>query len=422
MSFLFPSQLKHFGIHLLDEARSPKNQLHVQKHLYTRIHGVWYDFAKFDHPGGPIALNLAKDRDATVLFESHHLLSKIDLSKILSKYKVEAKVAQDLCTIDPRDNGAHYKWDNFHTDPFVKDIKNLLMTHFGDIAKSRNCTLYQATKANKDRWSLLGILALAVITTLPYYIGGQWWTLFVLPPMAWILFINYWHDSLHFSLSSDWRTNASLPYLFPIFSSPWLWYHEHIIGHHAYTNVGMKDPDIAHAPQLKREHESVAWKRSHEHQGTFFRYALVWSIATNIGLNLFSDLKTNLKLSYNNVVGYNRLSRSRLILHGIGRMVYLYVMFMWPLFLFPFRKSTAWIVIPNVLFSCCFMVNSQINHLTEECSNASDTNFLKHQVITAQNFGCDSLFCMLFSGGLNYQIEHHLFPFVNHCHLPFLGA
>ena len=242
------------------------------------------------------------------------------------------------------------------------------------------------------------------------------------PLMVWVLVVNYWHDSMHFSLSSDWRINASLPYLFPIFSSPWLWYHEHGIGHHAYTNVGMKDPDIAHAPQLKREHESVAWKKIHEHQATFFRFALIWSLAVSIGLSLVNDLKTNLKLSYNNVVGYNKLSRSRLILHGIGRVVYLYMMFMWPLFLFPFRKSTAWIVIPNVVFSCCFMVNSQINHLTEECSNASDTNFLKHQVITAQNFGCDSLFCMLFSGGLNYQIEHHLFPFVNHCHLPFLGA
>jgi len=90
------------------------------------------------------------------------------------------------------------------------------------------------------------------------------------PLMVWVLVVNYWHDSMHFSLSSDWRINASLPYLFPIFSSPWLWYHEHGIGHHAYTNVGMKDPDIAHAPQLKREHESVAWKKIHEHQGTFF--------------------------------------------------------------------------------------------------------------------------------------------------------
>jgi delta11-fatty-acid desaturase len=27
------------------------------------------------------------------------------------------------------------------------------------------------------------------------------------------------------------------------------------------------------------------------------------------------------------------------------------------------------------------------------------------------------LFCRYFSGGLNQQIEHHMFPCVNHCHL-----
>jgi delta11-fatty-acid desaturase len=66
------------------------------------------------------------------------------------------------------------------------------------------------------------------------------------------------------------------------------------------------------------------------------------------------------------------------------------------------------------------MSASQINHNLEDCSG-SDTNFAKHQVITAQNFGTRSTFWFVFSGGLNYQIEHHLFPFVNHCHLPFLA-
>ena len=67
------------------------------------------------------------------------------------------------------------------------------------------------------------------------------------------------------------------------------------------------------------------------------------------------------------------------------------------------------------------MINSQINHLTEDCTHASDDNFYKHQIITAQNFGKGSWFCQYYSGGLNYQIEHHLFPFVNHCHLPYLA-
>ena len=67
------------------------------------------------------------------------------------------------------------------------------------------------------------------------------------------------------------------------------------------------------------------------------------------------------------------------------------------------------------------MVNTQINHLIDDCAHASDTNFYKHQVVTAQNFGINSYFCYYLSGGLNYQIEHHLFPTVNHCHLPALS-
>ena len=338
--------------------------------------------------------------------------------KILSKYRVLVDTAKNICTMDPRDHGAHYIWDDFHNDAFVKDLKELVRSYFGAIAKSDKSTLYQAAKATSERWAFIGILALGFVTI---FASGHYWTLLVSPPLAWVLVTNYWHDSLHFSLSTDWRINASLPYLLPIFSSPWMWYHEHVIGHHAYTNVAMKDPDIAHAPQLKREHESISWKKCHENQAIWADLLWFGGIATGLGLNVISDLKTNLKLSYNNVVGYNKLSRPRMFVHVLGRVLYIFVMFLWPFFRFPLLKAAIWNTIPNILFSCSFMINSQINHLTEECAHASDTNFLKHQVQTAQNFGCDSLFCFIFSGGLNYQIEHHMFPFVNHCHLPHLA-
>jgi delta11-fatty-acid desaturase len=83
-----------------------------------------------------------------------------------------------------------------------------------------------------------------------------------------------------------------------------LWYHQHIIGHHAYINVAMKDPDIAPSSQIKREHQIVAWKKIHAKQGSVGRFALIW-IITNLWLNLINDLQTNINLSYNNVVGYN---------------------------------------------------------------------------------------------------------------------
>jgi hypothetical protein len=226
--------LKHFGIHLLDEVKP-------QTHLFTRIHGTWYDLATFQHPGGPISLSLIKDRDGTVLFKSHHLLSTLDIHKTLKKYKVPKEIARNLTTLDTEDDGGPYVWTGFDNDDFVKDMKELLHSYFGPMAKLNNCTLYQAAKATPKRWSLICILALALIGCLPFYQSGHCWTLFTVPILAFLVVVNCTHDSLHFALAKDWRTNAALPYLLPILSSPWMWYHQHIIGHHVYTNVGRKE-------------------------------------------------------------------------------------------------------------------------------------------------------------------------------------
>ena len=59
--------------------------------------------------------------------------------------------------------------------------------------------------------------------------------------------------------------------------------------------------------------------------------------------------------------------------------------------------------------------------LSETCVNSAIPSQIEIQVVTAQDFGHGSWFCYYFSGGLNYQIEHHLFPTVNHCHLPALS-
>ena len=404
---------------ILDEIRSVRRR--PRHHLHTKIRGQWYDFALFDHPGGPVALNLARDRDATALFESHHLLTpQSKMNKILAKYKVQDSVSQTLQTADRRDDGAHYEWKGFHNDAFVKDIKQVLMDYFEPIAKKHNCTLYQAAKATHRRWAVVAMLFTAFGATLPAYIQGQYWTLLVTPQLAWVLLANYWHDCLHFSMSANWTVNAFLPYITPYFSSPWVWYHQHVIGHHAYTNIGFKDPDLAHAPQLLREHKSIKWKPPHSSQGTYMRVLLTWSVGVNLGLNILSDLRANIKASYNNVVPYMKLTTARLIAHIVGRMWYIFISFVWPFLVFPTYKALIWVIVPNVSYSLAFMINSQINHLTEDCADASDTNFLKHQVKTAQNFGVGSWFCGLYSGRLNHQIEHHLFPFVNHCHLPHL--
>ena len=41
-----------------------------------------------------------------------------------------------------------------------------------------------------------------------------------------------------------------------------------------------------------------------------------------------------------------------------------------------------------------------------------------HQMCTTANFGMDSFLTSFICGGLNFQVEHHLFPKVCHIHYP----
>lgn len=418
--------IRRYGPYIFTEAKSPMHRSKNKKsdRLLTHIHNKWYDLSTFEHPGGPIALSLVHQRDGTALFESHHpFVKRTKLMSILSKYEIrKGSEGEEGCKLmDPRDDG-YYTWEGIENDKFVLELKELVHDYFSDVAKKRGVSLNQASKATPARWLLIVSLMASFFGTLPRFIRGNWLFLFVTPMITWVTAVNYWHDGLHFSLSTDWRVNAWLPYLFPYYSSPWMWYHEHVIGHHAYPNVAHKDPDLAHAPQLMREHHSIKWKPTHVGQSQWHRVLLVWSVALGIGLSLLNDTKANLKQSYNNVVSYSSLSRPRIIVHILGRMWYIAMMHIWPYFQFPLWKAIIWATLPGFMLSVCFMVNTQINHLTNICAHASDdTNFYKHQVVTAQNFGTDSLFCYYFSGGLNFQIEHHLFPTINHCHLPALS-
>ena len=46
---------------------------------------------------------------------------------------------------------------------------------------------------------------------------------------------------------------------------------------------------------------------------------------------------------------------------------------------------------------------------------------LSHQLKTTCNFGTKSKLLTWYSGGLNHQIEHHLFPQICHVHYPALA-
>jgi len=280
-------------------------------------------------------------------------------------------------------------------------------------AKERNLTLLQAIKATPGRWAEMVVLLVLFLFTIPFYVTGHWWTLFFTPLLSWMFAANSMHDAMHFSVSTDWRINWVLSYFSPWTASPLLWLQQHVVGHHAYPNVAHKDPDIAHAPAVLRVHESVRWKPPHRFQ--MVTTALVWTVGAAFYLSLVS-LKALSQGALNRSVFMSRRSTFRTFLHVLGRVLTACLLWVWPWFVFDWPKALVWSVVPILFHSLFFMVATQVNHLTPQNATASSEDYYVHQVVTSHSFESYYL-CYLFVGGLNYQIEHHLFPTVNHCHL-----
>jgi delta11-fatty-acid desaturase len=340
-----------------------------------------------------------------------------------------------------RQNGADpYIWDNAdvtgrpdaskgrdgeekekEVDQFEVELKEMARAHFVAEAKRRGVSFQQATKATPRRWVEVGMLAALYCCTVPGLLRGDWWMLFLSPFMAWVWLANMYHDACHFSLSTRWWVNATLPYLTPWLSSPTTWYHQHVVGHHSYPNIGRMDPDLAHAPQLLRHHESIRWRKAHMGQDSTVRTLFIWIIGT-FGMQILSDTRMMMQGLYNKVVPMQRLSKARMAAHFCGRLFFILVTFAWPWFVFLGKEGPDWSravlfsFVPMAVFSLLFMACSQVNHLLPHTVHGS-SNFFRHQVQTAQDFMVHSTLAFWLSGGLNLQIEHHLFPCVCHCHL-----
>ena len=62
--------------------------------------------------------------------------------------------------------------------------------------------------------------------------------------------------------------------------------------------------------------------------------------------------------------------------------------------------------------------NTEFENIALDETKHIETAWAEHQLKTTSNFAMDSKVISWFVGGLNYQVEHHLFPKVSHIHYP----
>lgn len=234
---------------------------------------------------------------------------------------------------------------------------------------------------------------------------------------------NICHDAIHGSFSRSSKINKGLSYLFYLIgANPYLWNISHNIVHHTFTNIPGHDEDIEVAPGLIRldESEKVNRIQRYQHLYAFCLYGLA-SLSWVLRKDYIKFFKKKIgqhstqhpKWEYFNLFFYK-------ILHYflfIGVPLLLLNLTWWQAAIGFLIMHFAQGVVMGLVFQLAHVVEGTDFPIPNKQGNVEEA-WAEHQMRTTANFAPKSALASFFFGGLNRQIEHHLFPKICHIHYP----
>jgi linoleoyl-CoA desaturase len=261
------------------------------------------------------------------------------------------------------------------------------------------------------------------------FFADRWWQAF---PIAILLSLtvaaigfNIEHDGGHHAYSNHkWINRLMAMTLDLVGASSYVWHWKHSVVHHTYVNITDHDADIDVTP--------LGRFTPHQPRFSFHRFQqfYLWPLycLNVIKWHLFDDFRDVIL----GQVGSTRMPRpKRWELVGFvgGKLLFFTLAFGLPLFF-----HSAWIVVLFyvVIASLAGLVISvvfQLAHCVEEAEfpspqapdNSIQNPWAIHQLETTVNFSRRSRVQSWLLGGLNFQIEHHLFPRICHVNYPALS-
>ncbi len=237
--------------------------------------------------------------------------------------------------------------------------------------------------------------------------------------------MNIMHDANHGAYSRHTEINKWLGYtLYLVGVGVKNWKFQHNVLHHTYTNVTGLDEDIRDRGVVKLSpHLTAATAHRWQWLYAFFFYGILtlyWVL-----LKDFFQYRGFIK------TGINRQSKAenRTMLAGLLllKLLYFGIFLGIPvlIFNFPLAEILSGFVIMHLTSGLILTTVFQLAHSVEgtayplpDSSGKLRSDWAVHQLETTVNFSAGSKILTWCLGGLNYQIEHHLFPKICHVHYP----
>lgn len=233
---------------------------------------------------------------------------------------------------------------------------------------------------------------------------------------------NIVHDALHGAYSSSSRVNKLLGYLFDWNGeSSLVWKLSHNGMHHTYTNITGFDGDIDKSTLLRLSpHDPWISFNRYQQYYTPFLYSMV-----SIPWVFINDYKLMYQAWKN-----NQATKSDVQIFFFFKVINFFLMIILP---FLVLSVPAWqIILGNILMhmSAGFVIALvfQLAHLVEgvefplpDEEGSMQEEWAVHEMKTTSNFAIKNRPLSWLLGGLNFQVEHHLFPQVCHVYYPHIS-
>jgi len=237
------------------------------------------------------------------------------------------------------------------------------------------------------------------------------------------LAVNCGHDAIHGAYSSKKWVNKLMSNSFNLLgANSYLWGITHNIVHHTYTNIEGADEDIE-TVSFARISPSQEWKpiQKYQHIWLFFLYPLAtlsWVFRKDYK-KFFQETIGNYDNKHHPKSEYFNLFFFKALYYCLFIVIPILMIDM------PWYAVFGGFVLGHLFEGFAIALIFMLAHVVEEAhfpmpdeDGNMEYNWAVHQMYTTVDFGRKSAITSFFTGGLNFQIEHHLFPRVCHVHYP----
>ena len=318
------------------------------------------------------------------------------------------------------------------TQPNIKFSRVDSAKFFRTLNKRVNSYFKENKIKRTGNWKLhLKTIVMFSLFLTPYFIIltldiSQWWMLLLTIVMGIGMAgvgMNVMHDANHGSYSSKkWVNKIMGGSMYILAVNVYNWQVQHNVLHHNYTNIHGHDEDLE-AGRIIRFSKHSKWRRFHkfQHYYSVFLYGLLtfnWVLTTD-----FKQTRRYLKrkLAYGEMPSpirqWSTLAITKALYIAIWIILPMIIMNIawWKILLgFFIMHYTAGLIL-SIVFQLAHVVENTQMPLPDEKGSMKNT-WAIHQLFTTVNFSTKNKIVNWFTGGLNHQVEHHIFPNISHIH------